>query len=142
MKEYLYKRTKIEFKDVEQSYQELLDKWLETWDNREIHDKLYSLYVKLQVLAVLLRSCLKYGFIENVNLKTRGRVCSLKDFCDYVIHRSSGEYEDNQHETSATKGLVVYLLLDTDKKPEVAFDIKDMLSKIGKEVYNLPDEVA
>lgn len=140
MKDYLYFRTKEEFKDVDIVYKELFDKWLEVWNYREIHDKLYSLYVRLQILCILLRSCLKYKMIENVSIKTKHNDMFLSDFCNFIIHRSSGVYEDNRKSEDFSKnGLKVYLKLDTDLKEEVSFVITDIITKIRKEVEKFPN---
>jgi hypothetical protein len=142
MKDYLYFRTKEEFNDVDLAYRELFDKWLECWNYREIHDKLYSLYVRLQILCLLLRNCLKYKMIENIPLKTKDGEKSLGHFCNYVIHRSSGVYEDNRQSKDFSKdGLEVYLKIDTDIKEQISFVITDIITKIREEVKKFPDPV-
>lgn len=129
MKEYLIERTYKEFIELDVIYNELFAKWKQSWDNPEIHDSLYSCYVRLKIVAVLLRSCLEYGFIENINLKTKVGNKSLKDFCDYIIHHSHCMYEDNGQ---IQNDLEIYLLIETDLRDEVAFVINKNMRTISK----------
>lgn len=135
MKDYLINRTAKEFEELDTVYAELFSKWTEAWDNPEIHDKLYSCYVRLKIVAVLLRSCLKYNFIENVNLRTKEtNVVSLKDFCDYCIHHSHCVYEDNRN---SGKDLEIYLVIDTDRKKEIAFIVNKNIKLIREAVQEM-----
>jgi len=110
MKDYLIDRTARELNELYDIYSELFSDWEKTWDDPGNHDKLYSCYVRLKIVAVLLRSCLQHNFIENISLKTKADSKSLKKFCNYCIHHSNCVYEDNR----PAQDLEVYLLIDTD----------------------------
>jgi hypothetical protein len=131
MKEYLVERTCNEFGELNTIYKELFAKWKQVWDSPEIHNSLYSCYVRLKIVSILLRSCLEYGFVENVTLKTKECNESLKDFCDYVIHHSACMYEDNG---SIQDDLEIYLLIKTDLKDEVAFVINKNMRTISQAI--------
>ncbi len=137
MEKYLRSRIKKEFKDIKNDFGKLFSKtkWLQNWTNKGDHNKLYSLYVKLQILCILLRICLKYKMIDNISLPTISGKKSLNDFCNYIIHRLSGCYYDNrQFKNFLRTDLKIYLKIDTDRKKEVSFVISDIIPLIGKEI--------
>lgn len=138
MEKYLRKRTKTEFKTTNTLFQRLFKKWLSTWNEKQMHDDLYSLYVRLQILCILLRACLEYKMIKNIKIDTANKPKKLRDFCNFIIHRLSGNYGDNRTDTNFVKNnLKIYLKLDTDKRSSVSFNIIDAMLKIKKEIKKL-----
>ncbi len=140
MKDYLYSRTKKEFKDIKGDFEELFSRWLEVWNDKRDHDKIYYLYVKLAILCILLRLCLEYEMIDDISLPVKNGSKTLREFCNCIIHHVSCSYSDNcQSEDFSKKGLKIYLKIDTDKKGEVLFVINDVITLISKEIQKFPN---
>lgn len=137
MEEYLLERTRIEFNELNNIYSNLFGKWSDTWNNPNDHNLLYSCYVRLKIVAVLLRSCIQYDLIKNITLKTKDTqtTVSLKVFCDYCIHHSYCHYEDNGN---FEKEHEIYLIITTDIKDSIAFTINENMRQINQIINNWP----
>ncbi len=135
MKDYLIFRTKKEFEELKTDFDYLFNVWEETWDEKYNHDLLYSNYVKLKIVCLLLRSCLEYKILKNENLTTKEKPQSLEKFCNYIIHNKLAEYEDNKSNNCSK--LEIYLKIETDYRESISFIINKNLDEIGRVLDNL-----
>ena len=134
MTTYLYSKLSSEFEDTKKVYSELRNRWLDVWDTPVNHDLLYSLYVRLAVLAVLLRIGIDFKLFKNVDIRTSvpEKSVSLKNFCNAVIHRTCGSFTDNKSEIDGNiDRLKIYIELETDKYSKQGFDMDEVIAKIG-----------